>query len=382
MTLEQLNESGYQNTEKTLEKFGFTTADPDTLKAQRIKANSLIAKSYKKALDNIRDDIQKLYNKVTAKFTPAQLGEILKTNPAFLYTESLKFDRLQALQKKIQTEFIKASIRAGNMTIEASKTAITNNFFAQQFSVIFANRSPVNLSFTVLNPAVVQMSVIGSPQVWQQLKEKLDTKARIAIGDKFGNITLYQPKKGSLSSTIIKNRTKNLAALQNTLTQGLIKGQSFQQTAKDVKKILNGSASQALIVVRTESMRNMNAGAFANHNQAVSQGIEMQRQILSVLDDRTRPQSQTVDTRIENEDGFFIYPGGLLVSFPGNSGVAAFDINDRETVANIIDGQSPELRKGRNPLTGKNEVMSFKSYPDWMADNGFTQNKTGRWVVK
>jgi hypothetical protein len=180
----------------------------------------------------------------------------------------------------------------------------------------------------------------------------------------------------------LNNRIKSLQNIQTSITQGLIQGKSFQQTAKDVKKVLDSTASQALTVVRTESIRNMNAGAFANHNQSVAQGIKMQRQILSVLDDRTRPQSQTIDTRIADKDGFFTYPGGILVSFPGNSGVAAFDINDRETVIEIIDGQSPELRRGRNPLTGKNEVMSFKSYSDWMDDNEFAQNKTGRWVVK
>ncbi len=361
MTLEQMGESGFKSTQAEIKKF-----------------NSLLAGQYKTALDQIRADTQILYNKITAKFTPVQLGEILKENPAFLYTEALKFDRLQSLQKKVQTQFVKASIAAGNMTTESSKMAISNNFYRQQFGVMFANASPVNLSFTVLNPAVVEISVLGTPSVWK----KIGQDAVDRIGNKFGDLSKYQPKHGSLTSTILNNRVKGLQSIQTSITQGLIQGKSFTQTAKDVKQVLDGTASQALTVVRTESQRNQNAGAFANHNQSVSQGIEMDRQILSVLDGRTREQSRTVDTDIADEEGFFIYPGGLLVSFPGNSGVAAFDINDRETVIEIIDGQSPELRRGRNPLTGKNEVMSFKSYPEWMADNGFSQNKTGRWMIK
>jgi len=361
LTLAQLNESGFKNTQSEIKRF-----------------NTLLAQQYKKALDEIRADIQILYNKVTAKFTPVQLGKILETNPAFLYTESLKFDRLQALQKKVQTQFVKASIAAGNMTVESGKMAITNNFYKQQFGVMFANASPVSLSFTVLNPAVVEISVLGTPTVWK----KIGQDAVDRISKKYGDLSKYQPKHGSLTSTILNNRVKDLQKIQTSITQGLIQGKSFQQTAKDVKQVLDSTASQALTVVRTESMRNMNAGAFANHNQSGNQGLEMDRQILSVLDDRTRGQSQTVDTQIADKDGFFTYPGGLLVSFPGNSGVAAFDINDRETVIEIIDGQSPELRRGRNPLTGKNEVMSFKSYPDWMSDNGFRQNPTGRWVLK
>ncbi len=361
MTLAQLNESGFKSTQAEIKRF-----------------NTLLAQQYKKALDQIRADTQKLYNKVTAKFTPVQLGKILETNPAFLYTESLKFDRLQALQKKVQTEFIKASIAAGNMTVESSKTAITNNFYKQQFGVMFANASPVSLSFTVLNPAVVEISVLGTPTVWK----KIGQDAVDRIGKKYGDLSKYQPKHGSLTSTILNNRVKDLQKIQTSITQGLIQGKSFQQTAKDVKQVLDSTASQALTVVRTESMRNMNAGSFANHNQSVNQGLEMDRQILSVLDDRTRSQSQTVDAQISDENNQFIYPDIGAVDFPGNTGVARFDINDRETVIEIIDGQSPELRRGRNPVTGENEIMSFKDYPTWMSDNGFRQNPTGRWILK
>lgn len=361
MTLAQLNESGFKSTQAETKRF-----------------NTLLAQQYKKALDQIRADTQILYNKITAKFTPVQLGKILEINPAFLYTESLKFDRLQALQKKIQTEFVKASIAAGNITVESSKLAISNNFYKQQFGVIFANASPISLSFTVLNPAVVEISVLGTPTVWK----KIGQDAVDRISKKYGDLSKYQPKHGSLTSTILNNRVKDLQKIQSSVVQGLIQGKSFQQTAKDVKQVLDSTASQALTVVRTESHRNMAAGDFANFNQSVNQGMEMQRQILSVLDDRTRPQSQAVDARIADENNQFHYPGGLLVDFPGNTGVASIDINDRETVISIIDGQSPELRRGRSPVTGKNEVMSFKDYNQWMSDNNFTQNKTGRWVIK
>jgi hypothetical protein len=295
-----------------------------------------------------------------------------------MWVQANKFDRLQALQKKVQTQYIKASIAAGNMTVESSKMAITNNFYKQQYAVAFANASPVSLSFSVLNPAVVEISVLGTPTVWA----KIGKDAQERISKKFGDLTRYQPKHGTLTETILKNRAQDLQKIQSSITQGLIQGKSFAKTAKNVKGVLDTSASNAIRIVRTESMRNMNAGAFANHNQAVSQGLDMNRQILSVLDTRTRSQSQTVDTQIANEEGYFTYPGGLLVSFPGNSGVAGFDINDRETVIEIIEGQSPELRRGRNPVTGKNEVMSFRSYDEWMKGNGFTQNKTGRWMVK
>lgn len=354
-----MNEQGYKNTRNDIKKF-----------------NGLLATEYKKSLDSIRADIQKLYNKVTNKYTPAELGKILKDNPTFMYNEALKFDRLQSLKKKIQTEYIKSSIAVGNMTVEASKTAITNNFYAQQFALDFA--SPMKLSFTVLNPKVVEISVLGTPTVWNKIAKDVQDR----ISGKYGAIGNYQPKYGSLSSILTKNRKADLLKIQSSITQGLIKGQSYQQTAKDIKKIFDTTASSALRIVRTESSRNMNAGAYASHNVAKDLGLDVVRMILSVLDDRTRDQSQTVDTKIENEEGYFLYPGGALVAFPGNSGKAKWDINDREVVIEVIEGELPETRMGRNPLTGENEEMSFKSYPEWMDSKGFTQNKTNRWVLK
>ena len=360
MTLAELNESGFKSTQSEIKRF-----------------NTLLAQQYKTALDQIRQDIRSVYDKVIGQRSPAQVAALLKEEPAWLWVQANKFDRLQALQKKVQTQFIKASIAAGNMTVESSKMAITNNFYKQQFAVMFANASPVNLSFTVLNPAVVEVSVLGTPSVWK----KIGQDAADRIGKKFGDLSRYQPKHGTLTSTILNNRIKDLQKIQTSITQGLIQGKGFAQTAKDVKNVLDTSASSALRIVRTESMRNMNAGAFANHNQSVSQGLEMQRQILSVLDDRTRAQSQTVDAQISDENDQFHYPGGLIVDFPGNTGVASIDINDRETVIEIIEDQSPELRRGRDPLTGKNEIMSFKNYPEWMKSKGFSQNKTGRWTL-
>ena len=340
------------------------------------KLEPIIIKEYQDALTAINKDLRKIYDKVIGDLTPTQLAALMKDNPAWLFTEAAKFNRLTDLEKAVREIYLKTSLKAANQTVEAGKLSMINNFFKQQFALDFAAIDP--LSFAVLNPAVVEASVLGTTKIWDDLRKATQDR----IDDTFGNPTKYISRHGTLSATLIKNRTKDLADIKTAIDQGLIQGKSFTRTAKDVKKILDGSASQALTVVRTESGRNSNSGHLANTNQARSQGLDVRRQIVSVLDDRTRPQSQQVDLRLENDEGFFTYPGGLLVAIPGNSGVASIDINDRERTIDIIDGQEPDTRVGRNPLTGKNETMSFKSYDDWMKDNGFTQNATGRWIPK
>jgi len=359
MTLQQLNEAGYSQTEKELKKF-----------------YGMMSKEYKTALDNIRAELQGIYNKITGDRSPAQVAALLKDNPAWLFTEAMKFDRLTGLQRSIQTEYMAASIKAANMTVEASKLAITNSFYKQRYALTFA--SPVKLSFAVLNPKVVEISVLGSPKVWKGIAKA----AKEAAEKKYGDLTKYQAKHGTLTDVILSNRQKDLQKIQSVITQNLIQGKGYGSAAKEVKAILNTTASNAARIVRTESARNMNAGAYASHRTAQAQGLDVKRQILSVLDDRTRQQSQEVDTRFEDDDGFFHYPGGLLVDYPGNSGVAAYDINDRETVIEVVDGQSSDQRRGRNPETGKNEVMDFKDYESWAKSNGMRQNASGRWVYK
>lgn len=358
----------------TLEQMGLEGFD---LTAKEVKAlEPIIIKEYQTALTAINKDLRKIYDKVIGDRTPSELAALIKANPSFLFTEAAKFNRLTALEKTVRDIYLKTSLKAANQTVEAGKLSTINNFFRQQFALDFASIEP--LSFAVLNPAVVEASVLGTTKIWDDLTKAVQDR----IDNTFGNPTKYVPRHGTLSATLIKNRIADLANLKTAINQGLIQGKSFTQTAKDVKKILDGSASQALTVVRTENGRNMNGGAYANHKQALSQGLDIKRMAIETLDDRTRAQSQFIDGGLTDENDQFTYPGGLKVDIIGNSGVPGFDINERGRSIEVIDDQPPETRVGRNPITGINETMSFKSYPDWMKDNGFTQNATGRWVLK
>ena len=352
MNLQQMNETGYDNTANEIKKF-----------------NSLLAKEYRMALDSIRLDLQDLYNKVTEKYTPIELGKILKNNPAFLYTESLKFDRLQSLQKKVQDQYIKTSIKAGFMTVEASKQAITNNFYAQQFGTIFASGKP--LSFTVLNPIVVEVSVLGTMQAWDNLAKQI-----------YGKSGAYIPKYGTLSSILTKNRKADLLKIQSAITQGLIQGKSYVKTSMAVKEVLDSATYQALRIVRTETARNLNSGAYASHNILLSKNVPLKRMAIETLDTRTRQQSQFIDGDLTDDNDQFTYPAGLKVDIIGNSGFGKYDINERGRSVEIIEGEEPEERRGRNPATGKNELMSFVDYDTWAKNNGLTKNATGRWIYK
>lgn len=326
----------------------------------------VIAKQYKVAIDEMTKELKELHTTfLTGKLTDAERKIILKQGA-----------RLNKLVLRVQDLYVEAAIKAGELTAEAARLAVTNNFYRQRFSLAFASDAinPFRLDFLLIDPNVVEFSVLGSRDVWRKIAE--DKKQEIR--DVYGGLSKYRPKYGTLTQVLLENRGEDLVKIRNTITQGLIQGKSYKTSAKALQKIMDNSFSNSMRIMRTEGNRNMNAGHFAASESAKNEGVELRRQILATLDDRTREQSAKVDTQFENKEGFFIYPDGLKVVFPGNSGVAAYDINDRETVVERLKGFPPKKRIGRDPTTGENEIMDFQNFDQWAKSNGLKYNKAGR----
>jgi hypothetical protein len=47
-----------------------------------------------------------------------------------------------------------------------------------------------------------------------------------------------------------------------------------------------------------------------------------------------------------------------------------------------VDGIQPTARRARNPVDGKNEIISWESFEDWRKENGLQYNKRGILVAK
>lgn len=289
------------------------------------------------------------------------------------YNYMSKAGRYETLLKSIEVEYLQASRAAGRQTVEASKLAISNSYYRQLYSL---NWTQADTVFTALNPKVIDISVFGTPKVQQELKKQTIAK----IDGTFGSPAAYQPKYGNLNEILVNNRVADLAKINSTLTQSLINGDSYTKTSAALANNISSSAKQTLRIIRTESHRNQTAGNFAMTNAARSEGVKVKRQIVSTIDGRERDQSAQVDGEIEDKNGFFTYPGGVKVQFPGNSGVPGWDINDREIVIDIVDGWEPALRRGRNPATGQTELISYKDFNPWLKENGLRYNKSGRIV--
>jgi len=165
---------------------------------------------------------------------------------------------------------------------------------------------------------------------------------------------------------------------------GISRGESVQEMAKTIEQTFDKvTRNNALRIVRTESARMMNNGNYDQTVKIRQAGIKTRRKIVSVLDDRTRPQSAQMDGQLENLDpdgitGHFVYPNGNTARFPGESGTAAYDINDRETVVQTKEGDDdPKTRTARN-ADGKSETIDYAEFSEWAKSRGLVKNRYGQ----
>jgi uncharacterized protein GlcG (DUF336 family)/polyhydroxyalkanoate synthesis regulator phasin len=347
----------------TLERFQ-QAADEDVDKQVR-RFNRELTRHYATARDEIQAELERLYARVLDGVEPDRY-----------YAVAVKYDRLTKLQQQVRDAYLRAARRAGESVRQASRLAMGNTFYANQYALAatVGEAQGLTLAFTRMPEDVVGLAVSGASDRFAQLERR--------YRDRLGPMGDYVPSSGSTLREILLNRRDvDLKRVQDTITQALIQGKSVSRATTELTRSMAMSRNNAERIIRTETHRTRSLGHYAASQNAKAQGARIRRQISSVLDDRTRPQSAQVDGLMENDNGQFAYPGGVMVTVPGNSGVAGWDINDRERTIDVVEGWDLETRRARNPATGENEVIGMQSFQRWAEANGLTRNRYGQWVA-
>ena len=342
----------------TFNEFGL--AGDNLTKREARKIWLQIADTYAQAIKDLEDQVNVVYGKFLAGIKPEDY-----------YNELLKRGRLEALLSNAQKSYSEAATKAGRLQINASRVSITNNYYRQQFALNFGVSAD---QFVPISDDIVRIAVAGTPKAW----EEINARTRARLERTFGNLDNYQPKYGTLTEVLSNNRTRDIGRIRQAINQGIIQGQTGAQVGRNLRRILNTTQSAAERIWRTETHRNRSLGDWANWNQAVNNGIEVCREIVSVLDNRTRAQSADVDGDRDCDGRGFLYPDGNRYEVPGNTGVPAYDINDRERTIQVIPGEDGDtLRRGRNPATGENEVFSYVKFDQWAKEHNLRRNIYG-----
>lgn len=318
-----------------------------------IKNNEkILISNYRKAYNNISSQLKNLY--ITIQESGIPQGEY--------YNYMTQYKRLERLQESIYAEYRKASLANKGILINNSTQVITDSFYRRLFIINW----PLDTDqiFTVLDDRVISESVLGTAEKWGDLVE--------SYGLKNG----YIPQSNTLLETLKANDLKALQKIQTTLTQGFLQGTSYTKMAREFKDVLSNVTYNSLRIARTEGTRVMNAGSLAASNYARSEGINLIRQWHATLDSNTRSSHASADGQREDENGMF-HVGGAIGPYPANMSTAAESVNCRCTTIDIVDGWEPELRRARNPVTGKTDIIGYRDFETWAGDNGLKWTKKG-----
>jgi SPP1 gp7 family putative phage head morphogenesis protein len=304
-----------------------------------------VFKVYRKRRDEIYQIIQKNY----AKY----LTDVPKAD--YLSVMSL-YQRLQKMEKEIKGTYVKLYGSTYNKTLAGEKQVFTEGYYRSQFvSTFFADAQGTSIKTQAINPLVVEASVNGDVSLLSKLPSG-ELRETVAQG--------LMPQTGETLSTLLSGHNQEgLKKTLQTIKQGLINGESYSKQTRRVKKVFDNTAYKASRVIRTEGNRNMNAGAYLN-SQQVAEEIDIKRQWVATLDDRTRDRHASLDgVQVGPEERFSI--GGDTALYPGGFSDPANSVNCRCTVIDVVPGIDMSVRRARNPVTGKSDIIGYQNYDEW-----------------
>jgi uncharacterized protein with gpF-like domain len=152
-----------------------------------------------------------------------------------------------------------------------------------------------------------------------------------------------------------------LIKIRRAVSQGLIRGASYQNMPREIKDAINGNAADAMRIVRTEGQRAQSMGQQAKYADARRIGVEVVDVWDATLDGRTRDSHGALDgVKAQYQGGKpYWYVNGYRTSGPGQSGVASEDINCRCRIRGEVEGFEPEKRR----IAG--EIQKYQTYEEW-----------------
>lgn len=265
--------------------------------------------TYLEKLKNIKSILSNAYEKAGIH-GPVKEGEL----PGWHFAEMNKYGRLEKLEVEIAKEIREIS-------------GVSLDLLNSQFKTTYRNTA--ELTAEAINKGAdvsIQFGKINNDEVLEALKNPYD------------RVGWDWRSKGHHVNAINK--------VKSEITSGLIEGKGYAQTAANIKDRVNDLANNVVRIVRTESHRIQSKARNSVIDNSIkngkSLGLSLVKVIIAVLDNKTRPQSEQMNGQMAGKDGLFRYPNGVR-GLPGQTGVAEYDINDRETV--IVQEKKEYLEK-------------------------------------
>lgn len=255
-----------------------------------------IAREYANALEDLRTIVRRKYDKY---------GEEGKLT----YDKMVKYDRIKKLDKEVAE-----AVR--QMHVQISK--ITRKIL----------RDTYKTSFNEVRGAI---------------GEAAGRTIRGKIKQEVINEALQNPVSGlTLNDRLSRRRRRIISEIQETVGQGLYRGESYTDMSKRLKGSLENNVVKSKRIVRTEGHRVMEKSKMDSVERAASQGADMRKYWLDSSDERVRSSHAHMGEKYSKENAipvdknFVNDKTGGEGPTPGQLGTAADDVNCRCIMVNVV----------------------------------------------
>ena len=352
------------------------------LKNFYIKAYELTEKDMLSSVKEIEGIYKQLFKDIDSQIQKQYLKYLSAVDTKDYYNEMIKYDRLINLEKQIQATYLSYYKQISKQTEQSLRIGFSNLYYRQAFINQWLEPE---LLIGALPDNLIELTVLGTRESWKKITQ--------SIKDKFGDMNLYQPQIGTLSKLLKENAVDTIDNLIRQITNGLNAGYSYTDMSKSLfnivgsKNVINGvdtysgALYKSLRIVRTEGTRVMNDAGYAQTKWVESQGHDIYKLWIATLDINTRATHARLDGEKILPDEKFNIDGDMSLS-PGNFSLVKNNVNCRCSMGQIIGDWEPTARRGRNPVSGKNEVFEYKDFNKWRQENGLKKNNYGELYLK
>ena len=170
----------------------------------------------------------------------------------------------------------------------------------------------------------------------------------------------------------VKDYIWNRQKVENAITQGIIQGESVDQIADRLaSELKTQNMNKMRMFARTAMTGAQNAGRQKQFEDAVAKGINIQKQWIATLDDRTRDTHQHLDGQTVPVDHSFHVAtknGQEQIRYPGDpSASPALVYNCRCTMKSVFKGVKGGQRRAYKVENGirTSYVVENMTYDEW-----------------
>lgn len=289
----------------------------------------------------VNDYFAKFVERDKEQMSALEAGKITKAEyTQWRLTQIGRGNRYRAMRDALAERYTKANEVAIAYVNDATPGIYSLN---RNYAAYTIEQAGANVSFTLWDESTVKRMIKENPDVMP-----------------------YYPKEKAIKRGIDLAYGKK--QISQSVTSGILQGKSVAKIADDLqKRVKTMNRESAIRAARTGITAAENAGRQDTYEAAAEMGIEMTKEWVATLDDRTRPEHQDADGQeVPYDEPFEV--GGEEMMYPGDSSGSGWNIyNCRcSCIAHVKGIDTSDAERRARDESGQNEIVENMTYNEWL----------------